>query len=540
MLRQKCRNSGTRTHDESSAELEQSTTHLRPEPSNQDSEHDCFSSEDSLYVSELLGLDDWNVAVASPTEHQEDHIITLSFVCVYCFSSNLFQRSCPWRQFRPQDLWHSMYPVSDDLGASVLYSTRQKWRRHVKTAHSTSCVGNHLTTTTTMRGAFGSVNPMPARCVFCKADIDVVRRYEHHLAKHLQEIALQSLRRAQSASDVFIEHRNVREHLVYPSLRWTSVLDRLYGTALMGNLPLLSACTSQPTSAPSLEWMWNENNPDTGSKQAKMFVGAQFGMDASCNTENDHERNSDGAINFSNYSHVLARDARHDVSPLLKRESTSIASKQHPESIRRLRSQHVAHSQANNNDFDSEQIPVDDDRTPLTNVQHPRVNVSDDFGQITTWRIDDNDAFLLNDEPSTTARLVELVGDRVCALNLEWLRRLSSTQDLYVHCSAPLAPSLLENGIRTIQRCFHGTLPSRLEDVFALIHVAFALSSVVQTDADSQYWDAFCSNVLEWQYALSNATEVLLWTRIWNKLWRPRAYRQIVPSAGHLNNSPLL
>lgn len=529
---------GTRTHRVSDTKVEgvrmsneQREAYSRSGKSNQDSAQGYLSPEDGLYDSELSESQHWNVVVVLPSKRQEHDTATLSFFCVYCCSSVLSRTSSHWRQYEARDLWNCAYPVSENWSSSVLISIRRKWRRHVKSAHRTLDVKNLLTSSSKIVGSFSSSIPALASCIFYEVDFDLGSGHEHHLAKLLRVLASDSQPDAQTVPDAPINNRNAEERLTLQSLRWDITSDELHNTASTSHSLVSSGYACLPISAESSEWEWREANLYKSNKQERGSLSAQFGSDVSYNARKRHEFLRNGAMSVSNCNHALVQDEYHDDALLLQSEAW-------PESSSRLENPGDIYVQTKIGAFGSEQMTFNLGILPLYDIPRPSILVSDIYGRVTAPLADEDDALLLEDESITTTQLVGLVCDRSHALNMVWMQSLASTQDLQdllVHCSASISPhSLLESGVRTLKGCLEGILPFTFEDVFALTHVLFAIPSVVHTDGNSCYWEAFSLDVLDWRFAISNAREVALFTRIWSKLWRPEAYEQFAQSEGPL------
>lgn len=146
--------------------------------------------------------------------------------------------------------------------------------------------------------------------------------------------------------------------------------------------------------------------------------------------------------------------------------------------------------------------------------------LSDPVGQTIRPVADDLYCLMLGDDLMTTTNLVKQVRDILHELNKEWMGRLMSTPNLYVRCMPLSACSLLETGIRALQQCFSGSLPTSFDDLFALIHVAFAFSRVINKDRDSYYWDGFYSDLRYWYHTVRDS-EISLFGKVWHRLWCP-------------------
>ena len=163
---------------------------------------------------------------------------------------------------------------------------------------------------------------------------------------------------------------------------------------------------------------------------------------------------------------------------------------------------------------------------PLYEYQRPSIVLSNPVGQTIPPVADDLYCRMLGDKSMTTTGVVKQVCSILHGLNQKWMGRLESSPDLYdfyVHCMSLTPSRLLETGIHVLQQCFSRTLPSSFGELFALMHVAFAFSSVIHSDGDSYYWDGFSSDLRYWHHTLKDFEEISLFARIWDRLWCPRS-----------------
>ena len=161
--------------------------------------------------------------------------------------------------------------------------------------------------------------------------------------------------------------------------------------------------------------------------------------------------------------------------------------------------------------------------SPPYEYRRPRITLRDPVGQTIRPVADDLYCLMLGDDSITTTSLVEQVRDILHGLNREWMEMLKSTHELYAHCMTLSTCRLLETGIRALQQCFSGSLPTSFEDIFALMHVAFAFSIVINKDGDSYYWDSFFSDLSYWYDTVRDPEEIGLFGKVWDRLWCPRS-----------------
>ena len=161
--------------------------------------------------------------------------------------------------------------------------------------------------------------------------------------------------------------------------------------------------------------------------------------------------------------------------------------------------------------------------SPPYEYQRPSIALSDPVGQTIRPVADDLYCLMLGDDSIITTSLVKQVREILHGLNKEWMGRLKSTPELYARCMPLSTCPLLETGIRALQQCFSGNLPISFEDLFALMHVAFAFSIVINRDGDSYYWDAFYSDLRYWHHTVRDS-EISLFGKVWDRLWCPPSF----------------
>ncbi len=159
---------------------------------------------------------------------------------------------------------------------------------------------------------------------------------------------------------------------------------------------------------------------------------------------------------------------------------------------------------------------------PLYEYERPSIVLSDPVGRTIPPVADDFYCLMLGDDSMTTTSLVKQVRKILHGLNRNWMGRLESTPDLYTRCLPLSTCQLLETGIHALQQCFSGNLPSTFEDLFALMHVAFAFSIMINRDGNSYYWDGFSSDLHYWHRTVRD-TEISLFAKVWDRLWCPRS-----------------
>ena len=178
----------------------------------------------------------------------------------------------------------------------------------------------------------------------------------------------------------------------------------------------------------------------------------------------------------------------------------------------------------------------------VPNGQRPSIIVRNPNGLITTPVADGLSAFRLGEKSAKFMKSQELVR-RVCEavhnLSKQWMQKLVSLHEIYGYCSKLSTWTLFNVGIRTLQGVYNGELPKSFTEIFGLMHVAFAFSRVINEDYDSYYWDGYYSDIYLWHHSLSNAEDLLLFARVWDRLWCPRPAAQAITSTNVLHHNPL-
>lgn len=121
----------------------------------------------------------------------------------------------------------------------------------------------------------------------------------------------------------------------------------------------------------------------------------------------------------------------------------------------------------------------------------------------------------------------------VSLVHLEWMQRLESSPELRLRCSALSARVLFERGIWTLRECFCGRLAQTFEDVFAFIHLAFAITFFLHCQHNLFCLDGFYDEALLWQHALSDKEDKILFLKAMERWsWVPK-----LPPTSLLNDS---
>ena len=120
-----------------------------------------------------------------------------------------------------------------------------------------------------------------------------------------------------------------------------------------------------------------------------------------------------------------------------------------------------------------------------------------------------------------TEVLVEDLHRRVSDLENQWRHQLSPTFDFFWMKENFCQPSLFETGFRTLQGLYRCISPRTFEDVFALMHVAFACACKYQNNDEPKFWGTFFEDALRWCRAVATAQERDVLLRVVFQIWCP-------------------
>lgn len=134
---------------------------------------------------------------------------------------------------------------------------------------------------------------------------------------------------------------------------------------------------------------------------------------------------------------------------------------------------------------------------------------------------------LLVTHSSSKQTQVEDLQALVVLVNDDWMPRLRSVPVLGLRCSVLGPRTLLEKGIRTLRECFRGRFAHTFEDIFAFMHLVFAAAFLLHCQQnifclDAFYDYTFHNNAMQWQHALSNKEDKILFLKAMDRLcWLP-------------------
>ena len=129
----------------------------------------------------------------------------------------------------------------------------------------------------------------------------------------------------------------------------------------------------------------------------------------------------------------------------------------------------------------------------------------------------------LESDLTPTQAQVEELRELVCIVNREWMGGLTPDTGLHTICSTLSVRDLFDRGLRCLKQCFRGNLLSSFEDIFALMHIAFASAYIVHKEDVSYCWSTFFRDALYWQFALSSQPERQSFITVMDRWWSSSA-----------------
>jgi len=144
------------------------------------------------------------------------------------------------------------------------------------------------------------------------------------------------------------------------------------------------------------------------------------------------------------------------------------------------------------------------------------------------------EAFSSDGEFTRMQPLIEELRELFFIVHREWQQRLAPYEDLSILCASSSVRNLFELGIKALKQCFEGKIVTSLVDVFALMHVACASAYMLHKDDKLYYWDQFLHDMLAWQYAIVEESEMLSFVKVMNKLSIPLGSSTLPTKASRL------
>ena len=138
----------------------------------------------------------------------------------------------------------------------------------------------------------------------------------------------------------------------------------------------------------------------------------------------------------------------------------------------------------------------------------------------------DHGTLLVSHSPSEKTLFGELRG-LVGVINSNWMDKLSSVPYLLQRTKVLSPDALLKNGIDTLKRVLCGKLAPTFEELFALVHLAFATAFFLHRQQGFFCWNTFYNDTFQWQHTLANYEDRIAFLEVMKpELWPvPPLYR---------------
>ncbi|KAL2041815.1 hypothetical protein N7G274_005599 [Stereocaulon virgatum] len=156
--------------------------------------------------------------------------------------------------------------------------------------------------------------------------------------------------------------------------------------------------------------------------------------------------------------------------------------------------------------------PPDD---PFSFMRSSRNVHNDDLPPVPAYEYHDA---MLSVKISSTELQVEDLRKLVHVFHHEWTKKLHLVSEY----KAPQLASLFETGVRALQKCYGDKLPDNFDEVFALLHIAFAMTYTMHGNDASYPWTEFFHDMLQWKDAIPDRREAWLLTTAIKLLQAPQ------------------
>ncbi len=143
----------------------------------------------------------------------------------------------------------------------------------------------------------------------------------------------------------------------------------------------------------------------------------------------------------------------------------------------------------------------------------------------------DHNSLLVNNSAPKQIMVAELK-ELVCIVNEEWTQRIELASELGRRCKALLSSSLFERAVRTLKDFTYGTSAMSFEDIFALMHLAFAAAFFLHWQHDFYSWDVFYDDALQWRHVLYSNEDKVLFLNAMSRWWLPPLALTPLPYSG--------
>ena len=130
-----------------------------------------------------------------------------------------------------------------------------------------------------------------------------------------------------------------------------------------------------------------------------------------------------------------------------------------------------------------------------------------------------NNGDLLERRALSTRQYVQSLDQLMCMLDKLWQENLQEWPELYVLSDGTRSGSTFEMRLEILRECLTGHYPSEIQDLFRLMHLAYACAYMCHCDDASYNWDGFYKNVLQWASLISDKQDQYRFLKIADFLW---------------------
>ena len=165
------------------------------------------------------------------------------FECPYCFFMISIKGSRAWPMHVFQDLQPYVCLFPTCTTPHKMYSSRREWFRHLRGAHLAEWARGQYESSAASTND-GAKSTLHAICPLCGSESGSETHFEHHLARHLQELALFVLPRGENEEEAIESEAEVDSIDANEGLEMSDQHDeaeKLYERALTGNEEKLGA-----------------------------------------------------------------------------------------------------------------------------------------------------------------------------------------------------------------------------------------------------------------------------------------------------------
>lgn len=177
----------------------------------------------------------------------------------------------------------------------------------------------------------------------------------------------------------------------------------------------------------------------------------------------------------------------------------------------------------------SAQSSLDDDRRHSATQHHSPGSVTSQAPSLKLLPhcFKHNSLLVRNSEPKYLQ--VEKLQELFRIINSEWMQRMEPLPELWLRCKSLSVSGWFEKAVRTLKAMIHGRTVQTLEDVFAIVQLAFAAAFFLHWQHDYYPWNAFCDDTFLWQHALSSNEDKVQFLNAMTCWWFPEVEPTTLP-----------